>query len=150
MNEYTVTWKPLAEDQLADAWLAAYDNRAVTDAQAAVDRLLRANPFGHGRYLSEGLFEIRVRPLSVFFTADEEKKQVWVEELRMDAWLKQTHQEIYWIVNHVVGQVEVYTDLKGGRDAHYRQRQDYTFDESVPVVINGEKVGSVRVRDLVP
>jgi hypothetical protein len=57
---------------------------------------------------------------------------------------------IYWIVNLVQSQVEVYTDPKGGLDAHYRQRQDYALDELVPVVINGGKVGFVRVRDLLP
>jgi hypothetical protein len=51
MNAFAVTWKRLAENQLAGAWLAAPDRNAVTRAQATIDRLLGANPLEYGRYL---------------------------------------------------------------------------------------------------
>jgi hypothetical protein len=57
----------------------------VTQAQATIDRLLASNPLTHGRHLSEGLFTICIRPLKVFFTVDEERKHVWVEQVRADS-----------------------------------------------------------------
>jgi hypothetical protein len=58
---------------------------------------------------------------------------------------------IYWIVNLVNRQVEVYTDPTGPDAApRYRNRQDYPLGESVPVVINGVEVGKVPVQALLP
>ena len=82
MSEFEVTYQPVAEDQLADAWLTAPDRNAVTTAQATIDRLLAADPHGHGRHLTEGLFTLHVPPLQVYFTVDDERKHVWVEAVR--------------------------------------------------------------------
>ncbi len=57
---------------------------------------------------------------------------------------------VYWIVNLVEAQVEVYTDPRGGKNAGYRTRRDHGFDDKVPVVIDGREVGHVAVRDLLP
>jgi Uma2 family endonuclease len=57
---------------------------------------------------------------------------------------------VYWVVNLVDAQVEVYTDPTGGRAPGYRRRTDYAIDQSVPLVLEGREVGRVRVRDLMP
>jgi Uma2 family endonuclease len=58
---------------------------------------------------------------------------------------------VYWIVNLVDRQVEVYTDPTGPADVpDYRQRQDYQPGQEVPVVIDGREVGRVSVAELLP
>jgi Uma2 family endonuclease len=54
---------------------------------------------------------------------------------------------IYWIINLIDRQVEVYTTpLPDG----YQSRQDYTPGQDVPVVINGNEVGRIPVTELLP
>jgi Uma2 family endonuclease len=58
---------------------------------------------------------------------------------------------IYWIVNLRDRQVEVYTDPSGPTSSpRYRHKQIYEEDQSVPLVLDGKKVGSIAVRDLLP
>ncbi len=58
---------------------------------------------------------------------------------------------IYWIVNLVARQVEVYTEPSGPSDAPgYRQRADFGADREVPVVLDGVEVGRIAVKDLLP
>jgi Uma2 family endonuclease len=59
---------------------------------------------------------------------------------------------IYWIINLVDRQVEVYTNPTGPGVAApvYQDRQDFGENESVPLVIGGHEVGRVAVRDLLP
>jgi Uma2 family endonuclease len=55
---------------------------------------------------------------------------------------------VYWIVNLVDRQVEVYTrPLKAGR---YRSRQDYKPGQQVPVVIGGQQLPPIAVDDILP
>jgi Uma2 family endonuclease len=58
---------------------------------------------------------------------------------------------VYWIVNLVDRQIEVYTDPTGPADEPtYRHRQDYLADAQVPVVVGGAEVGRLTVADLLP
>jgi Uma2 family endonuclease len=58
---------------------------------------------------------------------------------------------IYWIINLVHGQVEVNTDPSGPVAAPaYRQRQDYGFQDAVPLVLDGAEIARIPVRDLLP
>jgi Uma2 family endonuclease len=57
---------------------------------------------------------------------------------------------VYWIVNLVDSQIEVYTDPRGGRSPAYRRRQDYAPGDAVPLLIGGEDCGAIPVRDLLP
>jgi Uma2 family endonuclease len=57
---------------------------------------------------------------------------------------------VYWVVNLNAWSVEVYTEPRAGRSPLYRQRRDYTAEESVPVVLQGEEVGQISVRDVLP
>jgi Uma2 family endonuclease len=54
---------------------------------------------------------------------------------------------VYWIVNLVDRQVEVYTDP--GPDG-YRSTEVFKEGRSVPVVIGGREVGRIAVKDILP
>jgi hypothetical protein len=56
---------------------------------------------------------------------------------------------IYWIINLVDQQLEVYTDPTGpGTAPHYRQRQDYTVNDQVPLILAGQIVAQIPGGDL--
>jgi Uma2 family endonuclease len=58
---------------------------------------------------------------------------------------------IYWIVNINKSQVEVYRDPIGrGKTARYRQTDVFTIDAEVPVVIDGQEVGRIVVKEILP
>jgi Uma2 family endonuclease len=58
---------------------------------------------------------------------------------------------IYWIVNLIDRQVEVYTNPTGaGAQAKYRNRRIFAENGEVPVVLNGQEVGRIAVRELLP
>ena len=55
---------------------------------------------------------------------------------------------VYWIVNLIARQVEVYTrPVKEGR---YRSRKDYKPGQQVPVVIAGQPLPPIAVDDIMP
>jgi Uma2 family endonuclease len=56
---------------------------------------------------------------------------------------------VYWILNLPDGRLEVYTDPSGpAGQPDYRQCQVYGPSDAVPVVIDGQLVGHLAVRDL--
>jgi hypothetical protein len=58
---------------------------------------------------------------------------------------------VYWIVNLIDRQVEVYTDPTGpAEQPDYRQRQIYQATDAVPVVIDGREIGRIAVCELLP
>lgn len=58
---------------------------------------------------------------------------------------------VYWIVNLVDRQIEVYTDPTGpGDKPDYRQHDDFGPGSAVPVVIDGKEIGRLNVADLLP
>jgi hypothetical protein len=57
---------------------------------------------------------------------------------------------VFWIVNLIDSCVEVYTQPRAGRSPAYRQRQDYTRNDAVPLVIDGREIARIAVRDLLP
>jgi plasmid stabilization system protein ParE len=79
---YTVRWMPQALDDLAVAWLHATDQQAVTSAETQIDHLLARDPLGNGHYLSEGLRQIVVNPLTVFYSVDGARRVVKVSAVR--------------------------------------------------------------------
>jgi Uma2 family endonuclease len=54
---------------------------------------------------------------------------------------------VYWIVNLVDRQIEVYTDPHVGR---YADRRVYRSEAAVPVVIAGVEVGQISVDEILP
>jgi hypothetical protein len=57
---------------------------------------------------------------------------------------------IYWIVNLVDRQIEVYTHPKAGKSPAYRQRQDYAIEQAVPLIIDGREIARISVSELLP
>jgi hypothetical protein len=58
---------------------------------------------------------------------------------------------VYWIVNLIDRQVEVYTDPSGpAEQPDYRHQQIYRDGDEIPLVLEGREIGRVPVRDLLP
>jgi Uma2 family endonuclease len=59
---------------------------------------------------------------------------------------------VYWIVNLVDRQVEVYADpvTPPTGDPHYRTRTDYTPGQHVPLTVAGSPIGTVPVDSVLP
>jgi Uma2 family endonuclease len=58
---------------------------------------------------------------------------------------------VYWIANLPGRRFEVYTEPTGPtRRPDYRQRQEYGLDDEIPVVLDGDEVGHLPVRELLP
>jgi Uma2 family endonuclease len=58
---------------------------------------------------------------------------------------------IYWIVNLVDSQLEVYSDPTGpGPQPDYANRNTFGPNDDVPVVLDGQEVARIAVRDLLP
>jgi Uma2 family endonuclease len=58
---------------------------------------------------------------------------------------------VYWIINLIDRQVEVYTDPTGpAEQPDYGQRRAFSGTEQVPVVIAGREVARIPVRELLP
>ena len=58
---------------------------------------------------------------------------------------------VYWIVNLVNRQIEVYSDPTGpSKKPDYRRHEDYGADAEVPVVLDGKEVGRVKVKEILP
>lgn len=55
----------------------------------------------------------------------------------------------YWVVNLTDGRIQVYTGPTGRDDAPtYSTRQDYELGSSIPVVLDGQHIGSIRTDDI--
>jgi Uma2 family endonuclease len=55
---------------------------------------------------------------------------------------------VYWIVNLVEQIVEVYTQPSGpAEQPDYAERRDYALTDTVPVVLEGQEIGALSVRD---
>jgi Uma2 family endonuclease len=62
----------------------------------------------------------------------------------------EAHIPEYWIINVVDNCVEVYTEPKGGKAAGYRRQIVYTIEQPVPLVLDGQHIADIPVRDLLP
>ncbi len=58
---------------------------------------------------------------------------------------------VYWIVDLTRRSVEVYTDPTGqGETAEYHGFKSYGEGDRVPVVIEGQELGTIAVKDILP
>ena len=58
---------------------------------------------------------------------------------------------VYWIVNLIDGQIEVYTEPSGPVEKpDYQRQQNYGPADTIPVVIEDHQVGRLLVQDLLP
>jgi hypothetical protein len=78
---FTVTYKPSAEQELADVWINAPDRQAVTSAGNRIDQLLRTNPHQQGEARQDNVRVFVERPPAVQFEIHDD--DCWVEVLRV-------------------------------------------------------------------
>jgi Uma2 family endonuclease len=58
---------------------------------------------------------------------------------------------VYWIINLIDKQVEVYKDPTGpGKKPDHRKRQNFKKGESIPVILDGKRVGLLAVSQILP
>jgi Uma2 family endonuclease len=57
---------------------------------------------------------------------------------------------IYWIVNLVELQVEVYSQPRSGKTPAYRRHESFGVEYGAPVVVAGREIGGIPVRHLFP
>jgi Uma2 family endonuclease len=58
---------------------------------------------------------------------------------------------VYWIVNLVERQVEIYTEpISSGKEPDYKSFQIVAADGELPVIIDGRELGRLKVKDLLP
>jgi Uma2 family endonuclease len=58
---------------------------------------------------------------------------------------------VYWIVNLINNQIEVYQDVKPeAKEPTYATRHDYQLGEMVPVMVAGETIGLIDVSNVIP
>jgi len=79
---FTLIWSPIAERQLIDLWSDFPDDRkALTEAVAEVDKLLREDPSMKGRPF--GVSRVLIKPpIIVLFSVDEGDRKVKVSLIR--------------------------------------------------------------------
>ncbi len=57
----------------------------------------------------------------------------------------------YWLVNLVDMQIEVYTNPTGPAPfPTYNEQRDYQIGDTLPVIVDGDEIGQLAVRDLLP
>jgi hypothetical protein len=79
---YSVDWTGDALAALTAVWIHSSNRQSVTLAQASLDQILSADPFGRGKAVSEGLYAIEIHPLRVQFEVSEIERIVTVVSVR--------------------------------------------------------------------
>lgn len=76
---YNVTWIPVAEQELAAAWLASADRNAVTAAAHRLDGRLRSDPLHMGESRESSVRRVAFdAPVGIEFEVIEDDKKVRV------------------------------------------------------------------------
>lgn len=78
---YSVTWLPGAENELAAIWMASTDRTAVTKAAAELDRRLAENGPDEGESRPGDRRITFVRPLAIIFEYDIAARTVTVGQV---------------------------------------------------------------------
>ena len=78
---FTVGWGQDAYRELTQLWATAPDPPAVRAAREAAERVLGADPFGAGRHVAEGLWQLTVPPLLVCYTIDKGRQHVEITDV---------------------------------------------------------------------
>ncbi|MEN1680190.1 MAG: type II toxin-antitoxin system RelE/ParE family toxin [Planctomycetota bacterium] len=84
MSRYRVNSSPTAIADLATIWTGLKDRSAVSAASDTADIELADDPKGAGDHLSEGLWLLKVAPLRLYFTIDEDDLLVTITNVRFD------------------------------------------------------------------
>jgi plasmid stabilization system protein ParE len=79
---WTVTYSPSAEKDLAEIWLVSSDQAEVAQAADEIDRLLGLDPFNAGESRDAGARIVVQFPLAVEFDIREHDRIVTVKAVR--------------------------------------------------------------------
>ena len=79
---YTVVWKALAEEQLAELWLASEDRNAVSRTAMELEEQLRQRPFEVGESRDGATRVAMLPPLAVHYDVFEDDRLVVVLSVR--------------------------------------------------------------------
>jgi hypothetical protein len=80
---YTIVMTTEADEDLAEAWMAAADPAAVTQAMYDAEQILSQKALSSSESLAEGLRRLKVEPILVYFRADVPLKLVEVLNIRL-------------------------------------------------------------------
>jgi len=75
---YSVVWRPKAETNLAEAWLASKDRLAVTRAAHEIDRQLQHDPQRAGESRIGTVRILIEEPLAALYEVVEDDRRVFV------------------------------------------------------------------------
>jgi hypothetical protein len=75
---YTVLWRPVAEQRLASIWMTARDRNAVTEAAHAIDEVLRIDPEQVGESRPDDVRIHFEEPLGILFTVSPDDRMAYV------------------------------------------------------------------------
>ncbi len=75
---YTVVWRPTAEQALAQIWTDAVDRQAVTDAADLIDAMLGSSPRAVGESRAGDTRILTAMPLSIYYDVHEDDRLVAV------------------------------------------------------------------------
>ena len=84
---YTVLWKPAAQQELAQLWINAADRNALAAAADLIDALLKTDPQSQGESRHRDMRILICLPLVVNFKVSEPDRTVLVS----DVWLWGRH-----------------------------------------------------------
>jgi plasmid stabilization system protein ParE len=76
--KYTVIWRPDAEDELAELWLAGPDRTEIAQAADQIDVVLGQNPLTAGESRGGGERVFFERPLGVVYRVSQDDRTVVV------------------------------------------------------------------------
>jgi hypothetical protein len=72
---YDVAWKADAQNSLAGLWIIAPDRNAVTRAVHQLEQSLANDPTS-GDHVAEGLFKLRIAPVTLYYEIDAAHRSV--------------------------------------------------------------------------
>lgn len=78
---FTVTWKPAAENELAELWTTGPDRAAIGAAADQIDVQLRRDPLAVGESRAEPMRILIEPPLAVNYQVNELDRTVWVSDV---------------------------------------------------------------------
>jgi Uma2 family endonuclease len=81
----------------------------------------------------------------------EVSDSTYADDLNRRAYYAESGITVYWIANIRERRIEVYSDPTGpGETPEYRTRLDHGWDDSVPLIVDGQVAARFAVRDLLP
>jgi hypothetical protein len=93
----------------------------------------------------------RVTPADVALVVEVADSSVHEDQTTMKAIYAAASIPYYWLLNLPANRLEVYADPTGpDPNPDYRRRSDHGPDDVIPLILDGQEVARIAVRDLLP